>query len=960
MISIPHDRGCAHPRRNLALLLWCLAGPVFAQQAPAEVPPQPLPTAAQAAAALADSALRANATLELVAVAALNQRLRTDAQAEPASLVERLASDRDWLDSLQLRFGQGASRSPVLDPAAWHLHRQLREQGLDPGSLVPPLGPDIDALLNQLFTRTDPRQAVAVLPQVLWHLEVHGITAWSDLLAQAQARPGLATALVQRDWSSLRGDPKDGQGVIPRAADWQEWATALAAVIAAEAIATGPPAPGRLASLRFGLLSAMSTIADDERLLAAVLLHFADLVEGLERSRYLHFTEGLLAIVAALDRAQVQGARVQTLAAWLAEQIGALSAAYAQAFNQVDPRLNSAVAGAYDVARNLARAATDDDSNLQQLADAVARLSLMVPDMDFYFDLPVRDLVAGGVDACAGIVAVRDPDGSPAMTRALFDDCQQTLVQLADVEAREAQLAGDPNGPFGESELQRELELTAAQRINYAIGYLQERFATGCTAPVRPLPNPLEWAYLANFMAWFAEQSPVFLQTPENERLIGRMRAIGSDIINVIGEQVDCLAGIGTGVNDPVLRASQDYARALAELERVLRVAESDYRAAVLAPGADIVLDGGAVQATAYRPSEESIGPCDAQAVCEMSGQLSATRALYGLFPNSFLLADQSGMGQVQICYDKVEWVDRRLEPVRENDPNVANYYGHLAFDLRGRYLDGEGATDLFAFRFRSPQEHHYMFAATTPEVLEDACPVEWLGQRIVSTMPGEHAGLVPNRLTYLSAARTQPSRLLARNWDRGAGWRDWFVTGIGVQPLPVPEAPDIGDALEQHLRALYQREQDSIYRDFLGTGTPLGGTPTHRLHQELLRLTTAKSMLRMLAMLFYPQTLNERDEIRAALAGQHGLLAVEVLARLYEENAPVRSIAADSAQRLAQFQQDWQAIPEAVRRTGSVAESVAQAQARLNALHARYFQAPAKLVDEQPASAEAVAQPGQ
>jgi hypothetical protein len=445
-------------------------------------------------------------------------------------------------------------------------------------------------------------------------------------------------------------------------------------------------------------------------------------------------------------------------------------------------------------------------------------------------------------------------------------------VSLADREAREAQLAGDPGGPFGELQLQRELSLTPVQRINYGIGYLLDRYATGCARPTRPLPNPLEWAYLANFMAWFAEQSPVFFQTPENEQRLNRMRAIGGEIVYAIGEQVDCLSGAGTGVNDPVWRASEDYAEWLTGLGRVVRTAERDFRSTVLAQGADIALDAGADQHTAWRPSDVNIGPCDADNVCEMSGALSATRAMFGLFPDAFLVADQSGMGEVEICYDNVSWVERRSALVREDDPNVANYYGHLAFDLRGRYHDQEVSADLFGFRFQTPEEHHYMFAAASPEVLDDECPVEWLGQRIVSSMNREGRQLVPNRLTYLSAPRQLPSRLLSRNWDRGAEWRDWFVTGIGVDPQTMDEAPDISGRLSQHLQGLYRREQDTIYRGFLGSGN----MATNPLSDELGRLSTAKSLLRMLAVLFYPQTLNEKDDIRfrptkSALDGQNG-----------------------------------------------------------------------------------------
>ena len=96
-------------------------------------------------------------------------------------------------------------------------------------------------------------------------------------------------------------------------------------------------------------------------------------------------------------------------------------------------------------------------------------------------------------------------------------------------------------------------------------------------------------------------------------------------------------------------------------------------------------------------------------------------------------------------------------------------------------------------------------------EILQDSCPVEWIGSRIVTPLPDTRFKIVPNRLTYLSAPRTLPSRLITQNWSSGAEWRDWFVTGIGVETLPVPEAADIRPRLDQHLQAMYRLEQEAI-----------------------------------------------------------------------------------------------------------------------------------------------------
>ena len=97
-----------------------------------------------------------------------------------------------------------------------------------------------------------------------------------------------------------------------------------------------------------------------------------------------------------------------------------------------------------------------------------------------------------------------------------------------------------------------------------------------------------------------------------------------------------------------------------------------DIRGRLLAPGADAALHLDASQTTAYRPSDLLIGPCNPDAVCEMTGSLTSTRALLGLFPNEYLIADQTGLGSVEICYERMEWVQRRSELVREDDTNAS------------------------------------------------------------------------------------------------------------------------------------------------------------------------------------------------------------------------------------------------------------------------------------------------
>ena len=78
-----------------------------------------------------------------------------------------LQEDIDWLNHLKSRYGSPDMRSPALDPSAWRAMLVLGQVGMQPDSLVSPLGPDLDAYLRVVFNRSDERLAWAMLPELL-------------------------------------------------------------------------------------------------------------------------------------------------------------------------------------------------------------------------------------------------------------------------------------------------------------------------------------------------------------------------------------------------------------------------------------------------------------------------------------------------------------------------------------------------------------------------------------------------------------------------------------------------------------------------------------------------------------------------------------------------------------------------------------------------------------------------
>ncbi len=929
----------------------------------AEVIVVSLPDSDQLATALATPALRAEALLDLVVAANILKRANQDPGVDNAVFAQQYVDDRAWLARLVERFGWRRPHSAVLDPAAWLVRKELQQHDLKAMSLVSPDHTPDQVLLYQVFQRSTERLASSNLPILTLRLEAEAVSVWEAFL-QLTGNDGVVDSVwkgAESDWftgpenSLPEGQSEDTQAVQEQAERRQkalvvtENIQQVMSQLVLSTVDARPPDQRRLALIRYTILKQMPANTAMGKAQARDTLYLASVVDGLHDGHYFDFTRGLLSIASSLLERAAQSSGKSLMVDWLVAELPAISAHYASDFADVDPRLNAVIATVYGVLQHIAvtdNGAIDVNAWQNSLADAVAQLTLLIPDMGFYFNTPVRDRIAEEIDVCTSIAASRNDDGYPAMTRSQFDACVQTLLQLADHETRLAELSGDINGPFTTETLQRELSVTSGQRINYAIGYLHEQYRTDCQPPLNPLPNPLEWAVLATTMVWFAEHSPELFMTPENETRLAGMRSIGEQLVLNLAEQVDCLAGIGPGNSDPITRNIADYEYALRQLDAGMQQAEVDFRGRSLRPGADIELEKGSLQRTAYRPDDLVIGPCDQQQVCEMSAELSTTRALIGLFPNKYLIAEQSGMGNIEICYRNMEWVQRRSELVRPDDENVANYFGRMGFDLVGRFVEGDRSDDIFGFRFTSPEEHHYLFAQASADVLEDSCPVEWVGTRVVTPLR-QNRGIVPNRLTYLAASRTLPSRLLKNNWDRGAEWRDWFVTGIGVVSLDVPEPPEISTRLNQHLQSLYQAEQAEIYQRVLLPNARNVQGEDISLFNEMAEVSTFKAIMRTQMMLFYPESLLNSDPIRMAIAGDAGLLESRSLRRFREQNVALTSVNRIAEARLKAFQEVWALQAEAVRRKGSIPASLMHALTRINIIYRQFFTSRPEPLDE-------------
>jgi hypothetical protein len=105
--------------------------------------------------------------------------------------------------------------------------------------------------------------------------------------------------------------------------------------------------------------------------------------------------------------------------------------------------------------------------------------------------------------------------------------------------------------------------------------------------------------------------------------------------------------------------------------------------------------------------------------------------------------------------------------------------------------------------------------------------------------------------------------------------------------------------------------------------------------------------MLRTQMILFYPESLQNVDAIRQAIAGDAGLLERRTLRRFREDNVPLTSVDGIARERLFKFREVWSKQPLAVRRQASSPVSLAYALTRINFLYRQFFIAQPEVLQE-------------
>ena len=504
-------------------------------QAPAEVIAEEeivevvvsLPDSQQMARALVTPELREQALLDLAVAAHVVNRAEGELKAgnEPdhVALAQSYIDDRAWLQMLTERYGWVQPHSSVMDPAAWQLLKKLQQHDLENMPLLTPGRMPGEVLIDQVFQRAGQSLAVANLPNLLLEIEADVFPLWDAFLQliEVEGSPDVAWKAVETAWFTDRQMPLAvvADDSLPNQNPLIDDLPQAMSDVVLSAVDARPPDSRGLIQLRYSILSGLAQVGETksthDRDRAKDSLYLLTLIDGLHEGRYFDFVQGLLSITFRLLELPENEQEAFSLVDWLVAELPAISAHYAASFASVDPHLNTVIASTYNVLVTIAgfhaidpviQETVEEGSDADPvdhiagiraarvvLADAVAQLALLIPDMAYYFDTPVRARIVRETDTCISLAAKIDDNGDSVMIRRQFDSCMETLLQLADRESRLAELSGDMNGPFTTDTLRRELSVAPWQRVNYAIGYIYERYPTQCLPPANGMGRPCQY-----------------------------------------------------------------------------------------------------------------------------------------------------------------------------------------------------------------------------------------------------------------------------------------------------------------------------------------------------------------------------------------------------------------------------------------------------------------------------------
>jgi len=522
---------------------------------------------------------------------------------------------------------------------------------------------------------------------------------------------------------------------------------------------------------------------------------------------------------------------------------------------------------------------------------------LLYPNFDKYMTSPFRKKIRKDLEVCLNISEEFAPYPQEPIDEKQFKGCIDDIYNAAVNEATSRELSGSLIKVENKQALDRALEVPVWQMINIVYANLA---SVECLKETKQLPNPLEWTMAAESMLWFADRWPAYMKKFQQKNKIQGIVAQGKALI----DSLDCLAEERSEIlNAEFNRVLQSWRQVETDIQKVV----DEFNTNFLKSGSDLDLIDDTRSTSNYRVEGTKIAACEVQNSCGVLVELEPSRALYSLFPSHLLMADQLKQGSVKLCYDDVGWEDRRAAPTHLDNNNVANYMGKFSFSLKGFYNDKL----VFTRKIVDKQEYNYIFAANTEEVLNTYCPLSIVGDKISTKLARGTFGLVPNRLTFLTASRANETDVLVGNWESGEEWEN-AILAEHVETVFEDNLDDLKAGILRTYQHKAKQLQDIIYKSILESQHK-PSEAQNDLAMSFATMQRHKKLLFAYSYLLQMDKLMQDDDLHGIFFGSHKLVDASVIKSNFENQMNISVLQSEIKQNLKFNQEKWNALSNQV-----------------------------------------------
>ena len=514
-----------------------------------------------------------------------------------------------------------------------------------------------------------------------------------------------------------------------------------------------------------------------------------------------------------------------------------------------------------------------------------------------YMTTPFRQKIRNQLEVCLNISEEFAPLPQLPIDAKQFNGCIHDMVNAAITEAGSRELVGSLTKINSDKALNRALQLPPWQIINILYAYVAEN---SCLDDAEPLVNPLEWALASESLLWFADRWPAYMQYYPQTDLINTVIKQGRRL----SSGYPCIGGSPQAVlNIKFEQILQAWQNVRTQIQNVV----NEFKLENLSEGSDINLLENSGSDSHFGVENYKIEACDAQNSCGVHVELESSKALFGLFPNHLLVAHQLQLGQLKLCYDSVGWENRRSSATHLDNDSVANYFGNFSFSLKGFYND-----DLvFERKLIDSQEYHYLFAENSEEVLNTFCPLSIVGSKISTQLKRGTFGLVPNRLTFLTASRANESDILLNNWSHGEEWKDKMLSS-DIRILADNSLNDLSNEIQQAYQLKAAQLQDTIYKVLLNTLTQ-PSKAQQQLSDAFAKMQLNNKMFYALSYMLRMDDVLIDDKLHGIFFGEEKLPDYFTIAEYYRNQLNINLFLSHIDENLKLNQQKWNSLESPV-----------------------------------------------